>query len=115
MTTIEIDHLADRLVAERADDVASDSAKTWVSVDPHSASESRTTATTWNVFLNRRDGSERTCLWSSVLSSTGKGWAALAELDDVLWQMGYMRCQDWQIGSGRGYVAWVAPMTEGRP
>lgn len=83
----------------------------WASVDP--LADTRGDAQHWGMFLYAKpqDGSsDRQQLARRRVTTTGRGWAALAEFDAELGARGFLRSSDWELGTGAGYVAWIEPM-----
>lgn len=83
----------------------------WVSIDPP-VDEDRSTATLWRAFIYLRADSGGMLLEKVDVDTDRQGWAALAEVDDVLASCGYTRTHPWEIGSGAGFVAWIEPDVE---
>lgn len=79
-------------------------ARAWVSVDPYGAD--RGSAYVWCLHLNR--SGEVIGHYDALTKAAG--WSALAELDSVLTGEGFARTAEWQLGRGRGYVAWIEQM-----
>lgn len=80
----------------------------WASVDP-AVMLDRGNADLWRVFVNIRstETGERVCIARIDMFTSSRGFAALAEIDAGLLASGWRRASDWQLGSGRGFVAWL--------
>ncbi|MFF8186768.1 hypothetical protein ACF044_05860 [Microbacterium sp. NPDC016588] len=82
----------------------------WISIDPRDEAVSRWGACEWVGFLNRAVGGWRGQIGQYEWLTSLSGWDGLAEIDDALWCIGLLRTTPWEIGSGRGFVAYVATM-----
>lgn len=80
----------------------------YVSVDPPLIAD-RGNATAWCCFINLRssNGEHKVCVSELDMITDSRGFAALAEIDHGLLASGWRRASDWQLGSGRGFVAWL--------
>lgn len=64
----------------------------------------------WCLFLYVKCSASENRLMKHIDVETQRpGWLALDELDRELVTLGMKRDDDWQVGTGAGYVAWVAP------
>ncbi len=76
----------------------------WVSIDPP-VGVSRSEATQWRAWIYST-GSE--ALHRFDTDTVERGWMALGEIDRSLRFFGWVRSGEWQLGSGRGYVAFLS-------
>lgn len=87
-----------------------ESPRLWISVDPSEEAMSRWGAREWVAFLNRAVGGWRERIGEFEWVTQVGGWDGLGGIDDKLWEIGFLRTTPWEIGSGRGFVAYVASM-----
>jgi hypothetical protein len=80
--------------------------RSWVSVDPPYG-VSRWEAELWAgfIYVKTTDGSVEVARFAATTERAG--WDGLGDLDAELLKMGWVRSSGWEIGSGRGFVAWL--------
>lgn len=78
----------------------------YVSLDP-SLLDDRSTSTAWRafVYLRATESDLSACVATVDVFTRARGFAALAEVDEELLAAGWRRVDEWQLGTGRGFVA----------
>ncbi|TAM68159.1 MAG: hypothetical protein EPN48_11745 [Microbacteriaceae bacterium] len=79
----------------------------WASAQPPAQADVRQ-STLWRVFINSKtvDG-DRRCVEQFDMSTALPGWGALGEIQRGICARGYTLNSAWELGSDRGFVAWV--------
>ena len=80
--------------------------RSWVSVDPPYG-VSRWDAELWAGFIYVRGAGASEEVLRFAATTESAGWDGLGDLDAELLKLGWVRSSGWQIGSGRGFVAWL--------
>ena len=65
--------------------------------------------TAWRAFVYLRATASdlSACVATVDVFTRARGFAALAEVDEELLAAGWRRVDEWQLGTGRGFVAWL--------